>query len=73
MSLLLWLAALPCLWWTQGVDSAVALKTAGIERVCVPPEQFAAWRAAGVTAVPLSETDLVLRETVSAPGIKARV
>ncbi len=73
MSLLLWLAALPCLWWTQGVDSAAALKTAGIERVCVPPEQAAAWRAAGVTALPLSETDLVLRETVSVPGIKARV
>jgi hypothetical protein len=70
--LLLWLAALPCLWWTGGVESAASLKTAGLERVCVPPDQAEAWKKAGLVAVPLSETDLSLRETVSAPGIKAR-
>jgi hypothetical protein len=72
VSLLLWLAALPCLWWTGGVESAASLKTAGLERVCVPPDQAEAWKKAGLMAVPLSETDLSLRETVSAPGIKAR-
>jgi hypothetical protein len=72
VSVLLWLATLPCLWWTQGVETAASLKTAGIERVCVPPDQAEAWKKAGLVAVPLSETDLSLRETVSAPGIKAR-
>jgi hypothetical protein len=73
VSLLLFLAALPCLWWTQGVDSAASLKAAGIERVCVPPEQAEAWTRAGLTAVPLSETDVGLRDPVAVPGIKARV
>lgn len=72
MSLLLWLAALPCLYWTQGVDSAATLKAAGIERVCVAPERAEAWRSAGFSAVTLSEGDLSLRETLLAPGIKAR-
>jgi hypothetical protein len=72
VTLLLWLAALPCLYWTQGVESAPALKTAAIERVCVAPDQAGAWRQAGFTPVPLSDTDLALRETVAAPGIRAR-
>jgi hypothetical protein len=69
---LLWLAALPCLYWTQGVESAPALKKAGIERVCVAADQAEAWRQAGITAVPLTDTDLGLRETLAAPGIRPR-
>jgi hypothetical protein len=69
---LLWLAALPCLFWTQGVETAPALKKAAIERVCVAADQADAWRAAGLTAVPLSDTDLGLRETVAPPGIRPR-
>jgi hypothetical protein len=69
---LLWLAALPCLFWTQGANSAPALKKAAIERVCVAADQADAWRAAGLTVVPLSDTDLGLRETVAAPGIRPR-
>ncbi len=72
MSLLLWLAALPCLVWTQGVDGAPSLKAAGIERVCVPSDQAPAWRQAGLTAVPMGEADLTLREAAAAPGIRAR-
>jgi len=72
MSLLVWLAALPCLYWTAGVETAPSLKTAGIERVCVPPERVEAWRGAGFTAAPLSEADLAVRETTLAPGIRAR-
>ena len=72
MTLLLWLAALPCLYWTQGVESAPALKKAAIERLCVAPDQADAWHKAGFTAVPVSDTDLALRETVAAPGIRAR-
>ena len=72
MTALLWLAALPCLFWTQGVESAPALKTAHVERPCVPADQAEAWRKAGFTPGPLSDTDLGLRETVAAPGIRPR-
>jgi hypothetical protein len=72
MSLLLWLAALPCLYWTQGIESAPTLKAAGIERLCVPPERADGWRQAGFSALPLREGDLAVRDTLLAPGIRAR-
>jgi len=72
MSPLLWLAALPCLYWTQGIESAPSLKAAGIERLCVPPERAEAWRGAGFSPVPISEGDLAVRDALLAPGIKAR-
>jgi len=72
MTFLLWLAALPCLYWTQGVESAPSLKAAGTARLCVPPERAEAWRGAGFTTVPLGEGDLSVRETLLAPGIKVR-
>jgi hypothetical protein len=70
--LLLWLAALPCLYWTQGLESAPSLKTAGIARVCVPTAQAAAWRKEGFEASPLGESELELRDTLPVPGIRAR-
>ncbi len=72
MSLLLWLAALPCLYWTAGVETAPSLKAAGISRLCVPPERAEAWRGAGFSPVPISEGDLAVRDPLLAPGIKAR-
>ena len=72
MTFLLWLAALPCLYWTQGVESAPSLKAAGTARLCIPPERAEAWRGAGFTTVPLGEGDLSVRETLLAPGIKVR-
>jgi len=72
MSLLLWLAALPCLYWTQGIETAPSLKAAGIERLCVPPERAEAWRGAGFSPVPIGEGDLAVRDLLLAPGIKAR-
>jgi hypothetical protein len=65
-------AALPCLYWTQGIESAASLKTAGIERLCVPPDQAEPWRKAGFTAVPLGDTDMALREVLPTPGIRMR-
>jgi hypothetical protein len=38
----------------------------------VAPDQAEAWRKAGFTPVPVTDTDLALRETVAAPGIRAR-
>jgi hypothetical protein len=72
VSLLPWLAALPCLYWTQPVESGPALAKAGIHRVCVAPDQAEAWGKAGFDAVPLGEADLSLREALPAPGIRAR-
>jgi len=72
MTLLLWLAALPCLYWTAAVDSAPRVKAAGIERLCVPPERADDWRKAGFSAVALSEGDLAVRDTLLPPGIRAR-
>ena len=72
MTLLLWLAALPCLYWTAAVDSAPRVKAAGIERLCVPPERADDWRKADFSAVALSEGDLAVRDTLLPPGIRAR-
>ena len=72
MSLLLWVAALPCLYWTEGVEGAPSLKTAGIERLCVPPDQAEAWRKAGFSAVALGGADLAVREPLLVPGIRVR-
>ena len=30
------IAAVPCIYWTQGVDTRPALESAGIKRLCVP-------------------------------------
>jgi hypothetical protein len=72
VSLLLRLAALPCLYWTGTVESAGTLEKAGIHRVCVAPGQASAWEKAGFAVVPLGEGELSLREALAAPGIRAR-
>jgi len=72
MLLLLWLAGLPCLYWTAGVEAAPSLKAAAIERLCVPSGEAEAWRNAGFTPTPLSEKDLAQREALPAPGIRPR-
>ncbi|HEY2944241.1 MAG TPA: hypothetical protein VGN09_17535, partial [Vicinamibacteria bacterium] len=72
MSLVLWLAALPCLYWTQPVETGAALTKAGIHRLCVAPDQAEVWGKAGFDAVPLGEAELGLREALPAPGIRAR-
>ena len=72
MSGLVLLLALPALYWPQGVESAPALRQAGIERLCVPPESAEAWRQAGFTVTAVSPADLVAREKLSPPGIAGR-
>jgi hypothetical protein len=66
------LAALPCVLSSRGAENAPALKAAGIERVCVPPERVDEWKAAGFTALPLSPADLARREVLPSPGIRPR-
>jgi hypothetical protein len=72
MILPLFLATLPSLYWAQPVETAPALKQAGLERLCVPTEAAAAWTAAGFTVVPLREKHRSERTTLSAPGLRSR-
>lgn len=73
MTSLLVLLSLPCLLWTQGVETAPSLKEAGIVSVCLPadatPETVESWRTAGFTVNPLSAKDMSGREALAIPGI----
>ena len=69
---LLVLLSLPCVHWTQGIESRAALEAAGVKRVCVAPEQVEAWRAAGFSASPLTDQELASREALPTPGTTAR-
>jgi hypothetical protein len=66
------LAALPCVYWTQGVETRAAVEAAGLRRLCVAPEQAGPWAAAGFTVSAVPATALASRETLPAPGVAAR-
>ena len=66
------LAVLPCVYWSQGVDSRAALEAADIKRICVAPEQVDAWRAAGFTVTAIGEADFKTREPLAVPGTAPR-
>lgn len=70
--LLATLAALPCVYWTQGIESRAALEAAGIRRLCVAPDQVDVWRAAGFSVSPITPADLTSRAALPAPGVTAR-
>lgn len=72
MTSLLLLASLPLLYWPQGLETAPALKQAGIERLAVPPEQVAAWQQAGFSAVAAGEAERAGRTRLAPPGIEPR-
>ena len=49
--MLLWLAALPALFWDGAADTAPALRDAGINRILVPRASVASWKSvAGIAA-----------------------
>lgn len=70
--LLVVMAALPCVYWTQGLESRAALQAAGITRICVPPDQMETWRSAGIDVTPIAPAELASRESLPAPGVTAR-
>jgi len=72
MTALLLALSLPCVYWTQGVESRAMLDLAAINRICVAPERADSWRAAGFTAIPLTEAELASRESLPSPGITPR-
>jgi hypothetical protein len=69
LSLALFLAALPALYWPAPVATAAAVRQAGIERLLVPPDEVDAWRAAGVSAEPLSAAVRAARVPLDEPGL----
>jgi hypothetical protein len=70
--LVLALVSLPCVYWTEGVESKAKLEAASIKRICVAAEQADAWRAAGFTVSPITAADLASREALPGPGVSAR-
>jgi hypothetical protein len=66
------LATLPCVYWTQGIESRPALEAAGIKRICVAPEHVETWRAAGFSAEPITQAELTSRTALPVPGVAAR-
>src|SRR4029079_19410711 len=65
-------AAAPCIYWTQGIESRASLEAAGITRLCAPPEQVDTWRKAGFSVTAVSDTELAGREALPTPGVTAR-
>ena len=72
MTALLLVVSLPCVYWTQGIETRATLEAAAIKRLCVAPERADSWRAAGFTVTPLSAADLASREPLPSPGIAPR-
>jgi hypothetical protein len=71
-ALFLLVLSLPCVYWTQGVETRASLEAAGIKRICVAPERADAWRAAGFTVNALTDAELASREALASPGITPR-
>lgn len=66
------LSALPLLYWTQGVETAPAVKEAGIDRLGVPAERARDWTAVGLSVVAIEPGDLASRRRLVPPGITAK-
>ncbi len=60
--------SLPCVYWTQGVESRAMLEAAAIRRICVPPERADSWRAAGFTAIALTDGGPCLARSAAFAG-----
>jgi hypothetical protein len=67
------LALLPGLFWTGGLDTAAAMRHAGIEQFCAPPALAATWKQAGFSVAPLTTEELHSRIKLSTPGIDRKV
>ncbi|MEP7343185.1 MAG: hypothetical protein ABI977_36000 [Acidobacteriota bacterium] len=63
---------LPIIYWAQGIETAAALKQAGIEQIAAPPENLDAWRKAGFNVIAISQPELERREKLLAPRTAGR-
>lgn len=71
-AILFLLAAVPCLYWSHGIDTRAAVDAAGIKHLCAPADYADAWRKAGLTVTTVSDNDFGAREALSAPGVSPR-
>jgi hypothetical protein len=62
----------PLTYWSQGIDSAQALKQSGIEQIAAPPDKAAEWRKAGFNVTALSQAQLHRREKLLTPRTAGR-
>ena len=63
---------LPKIFWTQGIETAAALKEANIGQILVPSENLDAWRKAGFNALALSQQELEQRGKLLVPRTAGR-
>jgi hypothetical protein len=63
---------LPVIYWTQGIETAPALKRAGLEQLAVPSEHAEAWRKAGFKILVMTREELGRREKLLVPRIAGR-
>jgi hypothetical protein len=63
---------LPLILWQQGVETAPALKQAGLEQIAVPPDQTDAWQKAGFKPVAMSAAELERSQRLVAPRVAGR-
>ena len=63
---------LPLLYWVQGIETAPALKQAGIEQIAAPPNKLDEWRKAGFNVIALSQQDLAQRVKLLVPRVAGR-
>ncbi len=63
---------LPLIYWSQGTETAPALKQAGIEQIAAPADKAEAWRKTGLKVVAVSKVELERREKLLTPRIAGR-
>ncbi len=63
---------LPLIYWSQGIETAPALKQSGIGQIAAPPDKVAEWRKAGLKVVPISQAELGRREKLLTPRVAGR-
>ena len=63
---------LPLLYWAAGIETAPALKQAGINQIAAPPARLDEWRKAGFNVLALSQRDLERREKLLVPRVAGR-
>ena len=62
----------PVVYWSQGIETASALKQAGIEQIAVAPDKTDEWRNAGFKVNPISPEALEKREKLLVPRLAGR-
>jgi hypothetical protein len=70
--LVLLLAGMPCVYWTDGPGTRGVLDAAGIRQICVPPAQANEWRDTGLEVRAVAPPDLATRSQLEVPGITTR-